>query len=379
MGTKGWWALAVAAFLALLGAAAYALYDSLVPLLAAFALAYAASPAVDRLEDAGLPRVWSVVMLMAGLAGTGVLFLFIVLPPLVSDAREFAVAFPDHAASAARRVGDLAHGFGVDLPVDQDAVLELLRRQGARVVPAVLKPLAGALGRIFDGAASLLVGLLNLTLIPVFFFYFLKDLPHIRAHLFDLVPPAWRPAARARLDEADAVFSGYIRGQFTVAAVLAVVFALGLALLGVRFGLLIGALAGLLNIIPYVGQLTGLVLALVMVLVDFTGWGRVLAVPALFAAVNWAEGNFLTPRLVGDKVGLGPVEIIVALIVGGELAGFSGLLLAIPAAGILKAWLRDAVTLYRVSELYGRETPPPAPEALPAPTTPAPGPDVTPA
>lgn len=373
MGTKGWWALGVAVFLALLGTAGYALFDSLVPLLAAFGLAYAASPVVDTLEESGLPRVWAVASLMAGLAGAGILFLLIVLPPLVSDARELAVAFPDHAASAARRVGALARGLGVELPVDHDGVVELLRRQGARVAPAVFKPLAGAVGRLFEGTASLLVGLLNLTLIPVFFFYFLKDLPHIRAHLYDLVPPAWRPAARARLEEADAVFSGFVRGQFTVAAVLAVVFALGLALLGVRFGVLIGVLAGLLNIIPYVGQLTGLVLALVMVLVDFTGWGRVLAVPTLFAVVNWAEGNFLTPRLVGNKVGLGPVEIMVALIVGGELAGFAGLILAIPAAGILKAWLRDAVALYRASELYGPEILPPA-----APEQPPP-PDVTPA
>lgn len=374
MGPKGWWALGVAAFLAVLALAAYALYDSLVPLIAAFGLAYAASPAVDRLEEAGLPRVWAVAALMASLAGAAVVLLLTVVPPLFSDARELALAFPDHAASAARRLSALGASVGVDLPLDHDGVLDLLRRQGARVAPAVFKPMAGALGRLFEGTASLLVGLLNLTLIPVFFFYFLKDLPDIRAHLFDLVPPLWRPAARARLDEADAVFSGYVRGQFTVAAVLAVVFGLGLSLLGVRFGLLIGLLAGLLNIIPYVGQLTGLVLALVMVLVDFTGWGRVLAVPALFAAANWAEGNFLTPRLVGDKVGLNPVEIMVALIVGGELAGFAGLLLAIPAAGILKAWLRDAVALYRASELYGPEapavppTPPPAPEPPPAVT-----------
>lgn len=373
MGTKGWWALGVGVFVATLAAAAYALYDSLVPLFAAFALAYAASPAVDKLEEAGLPRVWAVMSLMAALAGTAALFLLMVLPPLASDARELVTAFPDHAASAAQRVSALAQGLGVSLPVDHDGMIELLRQQGARVAPTVLKPLAGALGSLFSGTASFLVGLLNLTLIPVFFFYFLKDLPHIRAHLFDLVPPLWRPSARARLAEADAVFSGYVRGQFTVAAVLAVVFAVGLSILGVRFGLLIGVLAGMLNIIPYVGQLTGLVLALVMVLVDFTGWGRVLAVPALFAAVNWAEGNFLTPRLVGDKVGLNPVEIMVALIVGGELAGFAGLILAIPAAGILKAWLRDAVALYRTSELYGREEPPAA-----APEPPAAEAEVTP-
>lgn len=375
MGPKGWWALGVAAFLALLALAAHALYDSLVPLIAAFGLAYAASPAVDRLEEAGLPRVWAVSALMASLAGAAVVLLLTVVPPLFSDARELASALPEHAASAARRVSELASGLGVKLPVDPDGMVELLRRQGARLTPMMLKPLAGAVARLFEGTAGLLVGLLNLTLIPVFFFYFLKDLPHIRAHLFDLVPPLWRPAARTRLEEADAVFSGYVRGQFTVALVLAAVFAVGLSLLGVRFGLLIGVLAGLLNIIPYVGQLTGLVLALVMVLVDFTGWGRVLAVPALFAAANGVESTFLTPRLVGDKVGLNPVETIVALIVGGQLAGFAGLLLAIPAAGILKAWLRDAVALYRASELYGPE----APAAPPPPPAPEPPPDVTPA
>lgn len=375
MGPKVWWAAGVAVFLAVLAAAGYALYDSLVPLLAAFGLAYAASPLVDRLEGAGLSRTWAVVLLMAVLAGAGGVLLLTVLPPLFSDARELATAFPDHAASAARRLSALALGYGVTLPLDSDGVVELLRRQGARVGPALFKPAAAALGRLFEGTASLLVGVLNLTLIPVFFFYFLRDLPDIRAHLFDLVPPLWRPAAQARLDEADTVFSGFIRGQFAVSAVLAVVFALGLSLLGVRFGILIGLLAGALNVIPYVGQLTGLALALVMVLVDFTGWGRVLAVPALFAAANGIEGTFLTPRLVGDKVGLNPVETMVALIVGGQLAGFAGLLLAIPAAGILKAWLRDAVALYRASELYGPE---PAPAAPAAPPAAEPPPDVTP-
>ena len=170
--------------------------------------------------------------------------------------------------------------------------------------------------------------------------------------VLDLAPPRWRPDAAKRLDQADGVFSGYLRGQMLVASILAGLYCVGLSLLGIRFGIVIGLLAGFLNIVPYVGLLTGLTLSLTMAAVDFAGWGRLVGVLAVFGACQFAEGAFITPRVVGDKVGLSPLESIIALILGGEFGGLAGLVLAIPVAGTLKIYGRDALAAYRACVFF---------------------------
>lgn len=332
--------------------AAYALYDTLFPVFLGFALAYAFDPLADRLERYGLGRTAAVTLIVAGVGLLGLGALALVVPPLVEELGRFAVDFPGYAAVAHDRAAALLEPYGVRLPHGKEALLERLKTWLQGLSLAALSPVGVFAGKVFSNVTGTLVGLLNLIVVPVVFFYFLRDLSAMREGLLRLAPPRLRPAAAARLAEADRVFSGYLRGQLTVALILAGLYALGLTVAGVRFGALIGLASGLLNVIPYLGVALGLSAALIMTAVDFTGWGAVFGVLVVFGAAQAAEGFFITPRIVGDKVGLSPVETIIALILGGSFGGLAGMVLAIPVAGCLKAWGGDAVAAWRRSAYY---------------------------
>jgi predicted PurR-regulated permease PerM len=347
-----WPLLALAAAAALLLWTVWALYDTLFPVLLGFALAYAFDPLADRLERRGLSRTAAVSLIVTAVLLAGAAALALVIPPLLAEARGFALDFPGYAAAAHDRASALLEPYGVRLPHGKDELLARLKDWLEGLSLAALSPVGVLAGRLFSNAAGTLVGLLNLVVVPVVFFYFLRDISSIRRGTLALAPPRHRPAFAARLDEADRVFSGYLRGQLTVALILAAVYALGLWLVGIRFGVLIGIVSGLLNVIPYLGVALGLSASLIMAVVDFTGWGSVAGVLLVFALAQTAEGFFITPRIVGDKVGLSAVETIIALIVGGELGGLAGMLLAIPVAGCAKAWAGDAAAAWRRSDLY---------------------------
>jgi predicted PurR-regulated permease PerM len=347
------WAVPAAALLLLL-LACYFLYDSLFPIFLGFGLAYAFGPLIDWLERKGLSREAAAIALLAGTAAAAVLALALLIPPLLSEARDLAAHFPAYSAAAIERSTELAARLNIPLPHGKE---ELLMRLSAKLGQVPLGAFSAAgffAGRFFSGAVGLLLGVLNLLVVPVVFFYFLRDMALYRASFLEHFPPSRRKAVEERLGEADRVFSGYLRGQMSVALILAVLYAAGLSLAGIRFGAIIGVLSGLLNIIPYVGVLTGLVLSSTIAVVDFNGWGPLLAVPVVFGVCQLLEGFVITPRVVGDKVGLSPLETLIALILGGEVAGFLGLILAIPTAGCIKVWGAHALKAWRESDVYGQ-------------------------
>jgi predicted PurR-regulated permease PerM len=340
---------AVAAVLA----AALLLRDTLFPLFVAFGLAYACSPLVDAFERRGVSRSLVVIALLVALAGLLALFIGVLVPAVVEEMQGFIRDFPDFASKALERVADIASRYGVKLPADTDALGEQMRGllQQEHSMQR-FSPVVSVAKRLFTGVASVLIGFLNLLIIPIFFFYSLRDLHRARRYVFNLIPPRRRPKARSLFERIDQVLSGYIRGQLLVASILAVVFAIALPVLHVRFGLFIGILAGFLNIVPYLGQLTGLALSIMMALVDFEGFGRIFAIVGLFAVMNFVEGNFITPKVVGDKVGLSPLWAIISLIIGGRAAGLAGMILAIPVAGSIKVIMDDVIAGYRNSEYF---------------------------
>jgi len=184
--------------------------------------------------------------------------------------------------------------------------------------------------QIFTRAGAMVFSLLELLLIPVFLYFLLKDFPSFRKPFLELFPVRYQGFVDSRLGRVDRVCSGFVRGQLVVS----------------------GILAGVSNIIPYVGQLFGATLSLLMILVDFPGWGRVIAVPIFFMVTNFLEGQFLTPKIVGDKVGLSIPQAILALLIGAKLAGIAGMILALPAAGSIKVLFPDFLKLYRQSAFY---------------------------
>lgn len=350
---KVWFAgIAILIGVALL--AGYLLIDALVPVFVAFALAYAAGPLADGMVRKGFNRTLAVALLMLGLAlfiGVGLAFL---LPALIREGSELAASLPDVITAAADRAAGIADRFGFTLPEGRE-LLDRLKYQFQSMSVEDAGPGMAMLKRLFTGLGNAAAWSVSVLIVPVFFFFFLKDLPAIKHSLLGLVPRRLQGEAKAVAAEIDRVFAGYIRGQLTVALLLGIIFATALTILQVRFGLVIGLVAGFLNIIPYIGQITGLVVSMLMVWAEGNGMGRLLALPALFGIVNFLESNFITPNIVGSKVGLSPPQAILALLLGAEVAGLVGMIIAVPLAGSFKVLLLDLVENYKKSHLYGGE------------------------
>jgi predicted PurR-regulated permease PerM len=214
-------------------------------------------------------------------------------------------------------------------------------------------------------------------LVPVFAFYLLRDFDTIMDRLRLLVPERRRAFVVEVARDIDRVLSAWFRGQLTVMVIDGALYMIGLSILGVPMGVAIGAIAGLLAFIPVVGVLTSLALALFVTLLEFQGWGQVIGVLALFAAVPTIEMTVVVPRVIGGRVGLGPVAVIVALLLGAELLGFIGILLAVPTAAVINVLLGRIRSAYEGSAFFTRAAngeggaPGAPPSALSPPETPA--------
>jgi predicted PurR-regulated permease PerM len=208
------------------------------------------------------------------------------------------------------------------------------------------------------GSGVAFANLLSLLFItPVVAFYLLRDWDHFVRRIDDLLPLEHRKTILAQFREVDRNLAGFARGQASVCLVLAIYYALGLTLVGLEFGLVVGLGIGLISFIPYVGSITGLIVSLGIALAQFPTWGPVGLVLGVFVVGQILEGYVLTPRLVGNRVGLHPVWVIFALLAGGTLFGFVGLLLAVPVAAVIGVLTRFAVQQYLASR-YFRGDPP---------------------
>ena len=304
-------------------------------LVLAFALAYLLDPAVDWLEKRKVPRVVSILLILLLAAGIIAVALSFLIPYLWEEAVQFIREAPDLAGEALVKIAS----WGL-LPEDMTrSVPELLNQIKGNLLAggwSTLKPVITGLLEATSGIVGSLLAIVSLIIIPVFFFFFLVDLDGIRDSFYRFVPDSIQEWVRDYLLMVDGVLSGFIRGQIIVALSLAVLYSIGLGITGIRFGVLIGVVAGLLFIVPYVGTVIGILASATVLLVDFSGWGQVAGVIATFGIAQAIEGYVLTPRIVGNRVGLNQLETLVVILVGGEMGGLAGLIIAIPAGGILK-------------------------------------------
>ena len=201
-------------------------------------------------------------------------------------------------------------------------------------------------------SAALLNFLMNAVLLPVVLFYLLRDWPTLLERIEELVPRRWNRLVLQIAGESDEVLAEFLRGQILVMLVMSVFYSLGLWFTGLEFALTIGLVAGMLVFIPYVGMITGLVLATLASAAQFTSFGSVLLVWAVFGAGQLLEGMVVTPRLVGERIGLHPLAVIFALLAFGQMFGFFGVLLALPLSAVLLVGLRHARNHYLSSSLY---------------------------
>jgi predicted PurR-regulated permease PerM len=209
-----------------------------------------------------------------------------------------------------------------------------------------------ALGVLVGGTASVFGALAAIVIVPVLAFYLLLDFDIITAHALALVPTREREQVARTAREVDGVLGHFVRGQLTVMGILAALYGIGYMLVGVPLAVPIGLVAGLLSFIPYVGSAVALGLGLLMVTLHWEGWQPLVGVVIVYTVVQALEGLVITPRVVGDKLGLSPVWVLLALMVGGELFGFVGVMLALPAAAIAKVFASHALRRYHESQLY---------------------------
>jgi predicted PurR-regulated permease PerM len=232
-------------------------------------------------------------------------------------------------------------------------------------LPGITQGILSIFQTMFTGLANFIVGVLNILLVPVMVFYLLRDFDILRARFYTLLPPHWRPIVAAWLGEIDHALGGFLRGQCTIALILATIYAVGLALIGVPLGALLGIIAGLANLVPYMSIVAGLVPTLVLFLLsEAPSVGGVLSIILLFLGGQLLEGVYLSPRIMGRETGLHPVVVLVAILVGGTLFGLLGIVLAVPATAVLQ------VALHRWHQAWQATWPPPAAPMPPSPLPP---------
>jgi predicted PurR-regulated permease PerM len=338
--SKRWLLLHVALPLGVV-AAAYLLRDVLAPIVAALFLAYALSPAVDRLQRWRIPR-WLGAFLVLLLVVGGLLgVVLIVVPAVLGEFQRFVERLPELLEDFARRtLPAIERTFGIDLPDDVGAAVRQLADQVRKLAPDAAGPLARILGQVVVGAFSFLLALISVLIVPILAYFFLRDFPQLVSAVREQLPARYRAGVESYLREVDEIASSYLRGQLLVILCDAVLYAAGLWAIGLRLGAAIGLLTGILAFVPYAGFAVGIILALLMALVTFEGLWTYVGIVAVFGAVQAIENFVLVPLLVGRRVGLGMVWVLVAVIFFGATLGFVGVLLAVPLGAIFRVSVR---------------------------------------
>jgi predicted PurR-regulated permease PerM len=328
----------------------YLLAPVLTPFLVSALLAYLGDPLVDRLQARRLSRSASVVIVFGGMFLGGVLALLVLVPAVESQLAVLLDKLPRALAWVHDRALPLvAERFGIALAVEPSALREHLAGHWQEL-GQVARGLVLQLGR---SGQALLGWVSFVLLVPVVTFYLLRDWDPLVASLRGLLPRALEPRVSAIAAEIDAVLAQFLRGQLSVMAALACVYALGLWLVGLDLAFSIGVVAGLVSFVPYLGVIVGVLLASMSALLQFQDLVHLLAVFAVFGVGQLLEGMVLSPLLVGDRIGLHPVAVIFAVMAGGQLFGFFGVLLALPVAAAVVVLLRHSHDEYKRSALYG--------------------------
>ena len=339
------WLAGLVAFCLLL----YLLRGILLPFVAGMAVAYLLDPLADKFEEWGLSRTLatSVITVLFVMVAAGALLLL--LPLLQQQVLDFIGRVPAYAGA----IRDIAAPFSEALvarlePDDVARVREAFAGFSDRAAEWAL----GLVRGVWESGLAIMNLLSLLFITPIVAFYLLRDWDRIVARVDDLLPRDHAETIRAQLRLVDEALAGFVRGQGTVCLILGAFYTVSLVLLGLDFGLIVGLGAGLVSFIPYVGAISGLAVGVGMAFLQFDDLVRIAAVAAVFVAGQVVEGNVLTPKLVGERVGLHPVWVIFGVLAGGALFGFVGVLLAVPAAAVIGVLVRFASQRYTASPLF---------------------------
>jgi len=335
-----------------LAAVLWLLHDILLPFVAGIALAYVLAPLADRVERLGMNRTVAALLIVSVLVVALIALILLLVPLLLQQ----GAALISHIPGYFNRIKELI----------VDSNLPWLNWLGAAETGKSASDLVGQVATwllsfsysLWTGGKALVSFASVLIVMPVVTFYLIRDWHAMIDRVDSWIPVRQRETVRQLGREIDAAIGGFLRGQFGVCLVLGCYYAIGLMLVGLDFALLIGLIAGVITFVPYIGSMTGLMIAVSVAIAQFwPDWKRITLVVAIFLVGQFIEGNIVSPKFVGERVGLHPVWLIFAMFAFGYLFGFVGLLIAVPLGAAIAVLLRFGLRQYFASPLYAGDKP----------------------
>ena len=343
------WLAVTASFLFLI----HALGTVLMPFVLGIVIAYFLDPVCNRLSRLGFPRWLATATVLALFVLVTVAVFWLVVPLLVDQAGQFIKALPGYIEHIRAYLEPKLHHLMSSLSDKQVAKMQETVESYVGDATSVATSAASSIAQSIWQGGLAVVDIISLLIItPIVAFYMLRDWHYITSRVNSLLPLAHAETIRTQISEIDRTLAAFIRGQATVCVFMGTIYAVSLSLVGINFGAVIGLVAGLLSFIPFVGTGFGLIVASTIALVQFDGYTHFAIVLGIFLVVHLLEGNVITPKFVGESVGLHPVWIIFALMAGGSLMGFTGMLLAVPVAAVTGVLVRFSLGRYLESPYY---------------------------
>ncbi len=352
---RRWIRIGIAIGLAGICASVYLLRSVLWPFVFAFFIAYILNPWINFLQRKRFPRTFAIIVVMVGFVLTLVLACLIVIPEAGREFSRVAQKFPEYAAVVKSRVAPWIDNTLREHPDLRSQIEQYYNTSLKQKIPALLKPVFDFFATMFSGALNFIIVLLNLALVPVLAFYLMKDFGAIVDRGLDLIPPRHREIVVTRIKEVDIALSQYLRGQLSVSLALSVIYIIGLLILGVPLAVPIGIFSGLANMVPYLGFVLGICASLFFSFVDNQEWQRLIWIVGVYGFAQLLEGIVISPLFVGKSTGLHPVVIMLALVIGGTLFGFMGMLLAVPFVAVASVFVKSAYSSYLNSRWYQQQ------------------------
>lgn len=337
----------------------FVLGDTFQSLLIAFILAYFLFPFITKLESFGIPRAIITILLILFITGVVITALYFAIPVIIYDVKKLIILLPEKVSLLLNLLIEWGNRVGFDLESvlrkysDQQEIFHWIENNLSQFSNMVLIPLLKISGFGLIGLRTGVLSLINLFIIPVFFFFLVNSYEKITSEMAELLPLKQRTLVGNYLEQLNFVLSGYLRGQIGLSLLVSCYYAASLTLIGVRLGPLIGLVTGIINMIPYVG----ITISVILTCLSVAFYSQNIAfdlflVAAVYGLEITVEMLYLYPRFVGTKIGLKPLEIMLALAAGVNVGGVMGALLGVPLAAVIKVMLRDAIQYYKRTEIF---------------------------
>lgn len=334
----------------------YYLRSVTIPIFIAAIFAYLLDPVIDKFEEYRINRSSSILLLTFVAVISLCLALLLIVPAIEGELRDAAKNLPHYAATFKEKIGPFVDKILLTFFPGGEYRIETLIKEGEVVLKKVpldiWKQVLTVMTSTFKSTLSLFISFIGTLIIPLYLYYILKDFDKIKKGALSLIPDGKKDYVISKFVEIDETLSAFIRGQLLICLILGLIYSVGLSLIGVDLALVIGILSGIAFLIPYVGTIAGIVAASMMAVLEFHDIKHVIYVLILYGTAQVLEGTVITPKIIGDKIGLHPLLIIVAIITGGELFGLMGMLVAVPVAAILKILILSLLENYKESPYF---------------------------